>query len=130
MGKRCNTGIEGGLTVEAAFVMSVVMLALVWVIRTAWTVHDQTTGAAVLYEALDTARRRDNDIPAHELAAGYGGKRWVRLLYQDGDIQLTQRGNSWAGTAATDDWQKEIQIDEFEPETFLRRVYGLLKQGE
>lgn len=128
--KQC--AVAGSLTVEAAGVMAVTLLAVATMLQASCRLHDGTVGAMVLHEMVETARHEKELDPAEaaRLAKGH-----MKLLFADGSMELKNGGNALQGhtiqgKAKAGSWEKEIEGQCFRPETFMRRITLLEQLGE
>lgn len=119
--------VAGSLTVEAAGVMAITLLAVAAMLQASCRLHDRTVGAMVLHEVVETARHEKGLNP--EEAARLGEGR-LKLLYAAGSLELKNRGNAIHGKVRADEWVKEIKGQCFRPETFMRRITLLERLGE
>lgn len=119
--------MAGSLTIEAAGVMAITLLAVAAMLQSSCRLHDRTVGAMVLHEVVETARHEKGLDPKE--AARLGEDR-LKLLYAVGSLELENRGKAIHGKARAGQWKKEIKSRCFRPETFLRRITLLEQLGE
>lgn len=129
---RSRHTVAGSLTVEAAGVMAVTLLAVATMLQAACRLHDRTVGAMVLHEMVETARHEKELDPAEAARLGAGH---MKLLFTEGSLELKKRGNALQGYAiqgktGAGSWEKEIEGQCFRPETFMRRITLLEQLGE
>lgn len=100
---------EGSYSVEAAFVMGVVLFAMVALIQTAYAQCRQTTGRMRLQEMVEVLRHRESEAGDSLMleAAAY------QLQAKKGQFKVK-------GRAEGDNWSLEIESDRYEPEEFMR----------
>lgn len=121
--------LQGSFTVEAAYIMALVFLVTAVIIRQAGRLHDETAGAMVLHEGVEKSRHEKQEDP--DKIARKGEENMGLLLsfplYQ---MSLEKRGRQIRGFGAGGDWGYSIEIEEFRPECFLRKVTLLEDLGE
>lgn len=121
--KRC---VSGSFTVEAAFVMAIVLWALLFSIQTAYRVRDQTAGAMALQEAVQRLRHNESELP--EEAVVWAEKRAGKPFSWEGyEFELKTSGNLITGkrvnaSAAGGRWKLSLEQKVFDPENFLRMM--------
>ena len=71
-------GMEGSYTLEAAIVVSVVILSLWTMIHRAYQLHDQVTGNMILHEAVELSVHGEE--PDFLKEPGQAVKRWTGFL--------------------------------------------------
>lgn len=124
---------RGSYTVEAAFIMALVLWAVMVSIQTAYRLRDETTGAMALHEAVLQLCHGEEEEP--EAAASAGMERaghpfsWERY-----EFQMKLKGNLLTGrkveaTGNAGSWSMELEQKVFDPENFLRMI-SLLEQEE
>jgi hypothetical protein len=125
--------ISGSFTVEAAFVMAIVLWALLFSIQAAYRVRDQTAGALALEEAAQRLRHNESELPEEAVswAEKRAGKPFSWNQYQ---FELKTSGNPITGkkvnaSAAGGHWKLSLEQKVFDPENFLRML-TLINQEE
>ena len=119
-----DTGrFSASLTVEAAFVMIIVLFAIGLVIQSAYTLHDEVTGKMILEAVIEEARYNITE----EKKEGYFSERGTkmgnpRLWLGDYRVNIDMTGGKVSGKAAAGEWSAQIELSEFRPELFLRRL--------
>ena len=112
---------QGSLTVEAACVMAIVLMAIGVLIYEAGRMHDETAGAMVLCEAVKKARH-EKWLNADTAAAFFTKSQRLWLNFPSYDIDIVKRGQKLNGNAWGGGWNREIQMEGFRPELFMRRI--------
>ncbi len=125
--------LRGSFTVEAAFVMAIVLWALLFSIQEAYRLRDEIVGAMALEESVE--RLRHNETELQEEAVLWASRRagrpfsWKKYEFQlsiSGDL-LTGRKVKASGTGES--WKLELEQGVFDPENFLR-LLTLMNQEE
>lgn len=125
-GWRKKDGLEGSYTVEAAWVMSVVLLAIVSVIRFAYGVHDESVGSMVLQEAVEVLRHGEEADQEEVRRIGLD-KAGRMYSFESYGLELDLGKRKVRGHATGGRWGLEVEQDVFNPEGFLR-MWALLEQ--
>ncbi len=121
-----NKGISGSFTVEAAFVMTIVLWALLFSIQAAYGVRDETVGAMALQEAVQRLRHNESELP--EQAVAWAEKRAGKpFSWERYEFQLSTSGNLITGkkvdaAAAGGRFKLSLEQKVFDPENFLRMM--------
>lgn len=100
---------EGSYTVEAAFVMSLILYVMVFLIQTAYSECRQAVGTMRLQEMVEILRHQEEDGPA--------------ALSKDGAayrLRAEKGGGSVMGHAEGASWSLDIKSGIYEPEEFMR----------
>ena len=128
-GKREQRRLPASLTVEAAYVMGIVLFAMAVLLRYGFQLHDQVTGNAVLNEGIELlGHSEEPDIGA---LSQRGSRRMEYALSgRQFQIRLQEEGEGYSGTTGGLRYQKEIKDKGFHPERFLRQVTLLEGLGE
>jgi len=108
--------LAGSYTIEAAFIMALVLWAVLFSVQAAYRLRDETVGAMALQGASEYLRHGE-EIAAEEAVA-----------YAE---RLAGRPFSWSGSASGKGgtWSLSIRQNEYDPENFLR-MCSLLNQEE
>ena len=120
--------LKASLTVEAAWIMAMVLLSVSVMLQQAARIHDETKAAMGLHEALEKGRS------AKELEASASGaqEHLGRLMFfPDCDLAIKEKGQRIYGVSRDGKWKREIEAGRFRPETFLRKITlieGLVKE--
>lgn len=109
--------LSGSYTVEAAFVMSAVLLVMSALIRFAYLQCRQTTGVMRLHEMVEIMAHREQ-----------GEERW-NLDSAAYEIYVERKGGRIEGRILGDGWERTIQSRVFEPEEWIRKS-TLLPESE
>jgi hypothetical protein len=120
---------KGSFTIEAAYIMAMVLITVAVIIGQAGKNHDRAAGAMVLHEAVEKSRH-EREESAGELAARH--QEYMRLLlsFPSYELQMEKKGRTVTGTGTGGDWNYVIEMKEFRPERFLRQVTLLESLGE
>ena len=112
---------RGSFTVEAACVMSVVLLSLAVFIGKAGQVHDETAAAMVLHEAVEKCRHEKN-LRSQEAELFFRENKGLMLQFVDLHLSIQEKGEKRIGKVSGGKWKKQIEVKEFRPEQFLRKI--------
>lgn len=121
--------LKGSLTVEAAWIMAVVLLAAACMIRTAGRLHDTTKGAMILHEMTEKYRH-EKELLAEDGAGDLQDRGDLWMSFQEFALDIEEKGKWRQGKAEGGDWEHRIQMEVFRPETFLRRITLIEDLGE
>lgn len=113
--------LKGSLTVEAAWIMAMVLLSISVMLQQAGRIHDEAKAAMGLHEAVEKGRHGS----AKELDASVSGaqEHMGRLMFfPDCNLTIKERGQKICGEARGGKWEKKIEAERFRPEIFLRRI--------
>lgn len=122
--------LRASFTVEAAMVLGIVFLALAAVIKEAYILHDTVTGSMILEETMEKAAYNCDIEKDETYLISYGEKRGnPRLWLGTYEIGLNIEERKVNGRAAAGDWNMQMEIKRFRPETFLRRAEALKEMG-
>lgn len=122
--------LHASFTVEATFILSVVLMTMAFVIKSAYVSHDQITGIMILEETVEKMRCAWEKEEISGLARDgelLGNPRLWLGAYQ---IQLDEEGKKAKGRASAGEWSGEIEMAKFQPGQFLRRYQALKAIGE
>ena len=109
MKKRSGKKYETSYTVEASFIMAVVLFAMVSLIQFTYRQCRQTTGNMRLQELVEVLRHRES-APGDSLSAG-------GLTYQ---IEAKRGLLNVSGSVKGENWSLYIESGIYEPEEFMR----------
>ncbi|WP_124068347.1 hypothetical protein [Clostridium sp. E02] len=125
--------LKGSYTIEAAFVMSIVLWAMLVSIQAAYCIRDEVVGSMAMAESVQRLRHNESESPgdADNWAKNRAGKpfSWKEYEYniQMSGNPITGRKVNAFGRAGR--WNLLIEQSVFDPENFLRMV-TLLDQEE
>lgn len=127
--KKKSGSLSGSLTVEAACVMGMVLLAVAMMIHEAGRIHDETKGAMVLHEAVEKGRHeRHINIEADGLGAEEN--MGFRMSFPSYQVSLKKRPGRIQGDGKGGKWDRRIESREFRPERFLRQITLIESLGD
>ena len=128
-----NRRLNGSYTVEAAFVMAVILFSLMISIQSAYRLRDEVAGGMALAESVQRLRHNETEPPGdaekwaiHRAGTPFSWKEYQFELNLSGNF-LT--GKRIKGTAAGGRWKLELEQQVFDPENFLRKL-TLISQEE
>lgn len=121
--------LKGSFTVEAAGVMAVILFGIGTVITEAGRIHDQVSGAMTVHEAAEKARHEKN-MDLGEMEAFFQRNKGLRLRMKGDRLSLGKEGKWIRAKGRAENWEKEVRLRRFRPETFLRKITLIEKLGE
>ena len=128
-----NKRLNGSYTVEAAFVMAVILFSLMISIQSAYHLRDEVAGAMALAESVQRLRHNETESPGdaaswaiHRVGTPFSWKEYQFELNLSGNL-LT--GKRIKGIGAGGRWKLELEQQVFDPENFLRKL-TLISQEE
>lgn len=112
-------------------VLGVVFLTLGAVIKQAYVLHDEVTGSMILEETLERARcnrdeKKDEDYFKRQGEQEGNPRLWLGAY----EVELRMDGATILGNARAGDWELQMEMKRFEPETFLRRIEAIRALGK
>ena len=122
-------GLSGSYTVEAAVVMTVVVMSVWTMIRAACGLHDRVTSGMILHEMVELwAHEEQLDLGQAE---ALGGEALKHLFLSKGDsISLEEKRESVGGSLSGKEQGFQIQMSRFKPQDFLRKMTLLEELGQ
>ncbi|MBE5980028.1 MAG: hypothetical protein E7249_12955 [Paenibacillaceae bacterium] len=128
-----NKRLNGSYTVEASFVMAVILFSLMMSIQSAYRLRDEVAGAMALAETVQRLRHNETESPGdainwavHRAGTPFSWKEYQFELNLSGNL-LT--GKRIKGTGVGGRWKLELEQQVFDPENFLRKL-TLISQEE
>lgn len=119
----CVMRLSASYTIEAAYVMAVVLIALVTMILGAYHIHDETAGAMAVQEAVEKSSYLE------EVWTGKENDEIRKVYLKDSyHVQVKQNGKNITGIGTGMRWSLEIQRKKYEPEGFLRLI-SIVQEG-
>ena len=128
-----KTRLNGSYTIEAAFVMAIILFALMVTIQSAYRLRDEVVGSMALAESVQ--RLRHNETESLTDASKWAVRRagtpfsWNGYQYEMRESGNLITGRSVTGTGRGGDWELEMKARVFDPENFLRML-TLINQEE
>ncbi len=107
-GRACRR-FSASYTVEASYVMAIVILSLAVLIRTAYGQCVEFTGFMRLHYMVEFVRSREAETEKKLSLSGGGGS-------------VQRKDDEVSGTAVGDGWEKEIEASVHEPEKLMRML--------
>lgn len=126
--------LSGSYTVEAAFVMAIVLWALLFSIQAAYRLRDEVAGSMALGESVE--RLRHNETELQEDADLWASRRAGRpFSWKHYEFQVSISGNPVTGRkvkayGAGGSWKLELEQGVFDPENFLRLLTLMNQEDE
>lgn len=121
--------VSASFTVEAAFVMAIVLFVMGFVIKKSYILYDEVTGAMILEESLENTRYNEADAEMGKYFAKKGEQQGnPRLWLGQYEIIITETDGWVKGGAGAGGWQTQIEMRRHDPKRFLRRIQALLEK--
>lgn len=119
IGIRRKHSLPASCTVEASYVMAIVILSLALLIRTAYEQCRETTGVMRLQHIVEFVRCQEDG-------------QQKEFSFQDISGNALRKVDTVYGTAAGSDWKKEIESDVYEPENRMRMltIFDNMAEGD
>ena len=114
--------LKGSFTVEAAGVMAVILFGIGTIITEAGRIHDQVSCAMTVHEAAEKARH-EKTVDLEEIEAFFQKNKGLRLHMKDDRLSLREEGKWIRAAGRAENWEKEIRLRRFRPETFCGRLH-------
>ena len=116
------------MTVEASFVMAVVLFTCMALVKEGFQIHSRTTGMLILMDAAEQVQSSMEKEQSEKECEDWAN-RALKAYYRCGDrkITLNRRGQHLEGSLKNGKGETEgmIEIELFDPERFLRMVRAL-----
>ena len=112
--------LRGSYTVEAAFVMGMLLLAVTQGVLWTYRLKDQVVGAMILEEAVEWVRY-DEETPL-----GENLQKGLEIL--GFGVRIADEGTYLEGTVEKNGQKRELSMKRYEPEEFLRKV-SMIEEG-
>lgn len=129
--RRCGAAVRpaGSFTVEAAYIMAMVLMCTSVMVHHAARVRDEAVGSMSLHEAVEKGRHEKKaDLEeVSEAVLGHTGRPMTFSRYK---MNLERHGSRILGRGQGGKWAHEIEGERFRPETFLRRITLIESLGE
>lgn len=125
--------LGGSYTIEAAFVMAIVLWALLFAVQAAYRLRDEVVGSMALTETVERLRHSETEQP--EEADLWALRRAGRpFSWKQYEFKVHMSGNAITGrkvkaTGAGGNWKLDLEHGVFDPENFLR-LLTLINQEE
>ena len=119
-GSLYDVRIPAMFTIEAAFVLGIVFMSLALLIRYAYAEHDKVTGTMILEEMVIRTRREEEDSETYFETMGEQQGN-PRLWFDEYKVDISRERDMVSGKASSGEWEKEIEVDIFQPSTYLRK---------
>lgn len=125
--------LRGSYTIEAAFVMSIVLWVILVSIQTAYYIRDEVVGSMAMAESVQRLRHNESESP--DDADNWAKKRaGTPFSWKEYEYKIRLSGNPITGRKVDAQgkagrWNLLIEQKVFDPENFLRLV-TLIDQEE
>ena len=112
-------------TVEAAAVMSLVLLVLCTLIQNAYRIHDETCGAMALQQRVEKLRHQEKGDRINIERE----QRVSRLLSKEWRLETSVNRNTVKGEIQNNGWSIKLETEIYDPENFMRMI-SIFDNGE
>jgi hypothetical protein len=125
--------LRGSYTIEAAFVMAIVLWALMVSVQASYRLRDEVVGSMALEESVQRLRHNETEPP--DEAAVWAAQRagnpfsWKRYEFQIKMVGNPVTGKRVEACGKAGTWKLEMEQGVFDPENFLRML-TLINQEE
>lgn len=118
--------LHGSYTVEAAFIMAIVLWALIVSVQAAYRLRDEVVGSMALGETVQRLRHNETE-PSDEAALWAARRAGNPFSWKKYDFQIKMAGNPVTGrrveaNGSAGTWKLEMEQGVFDPENFLRML--------
>lgn len=128
-----KTRLEGSYTVETAFVMAIVLWAVLFSIQAAYRLRDETVGAMALHGAAEYLchgeERTEEEAEAYAKRLAGIPFSWSSYKFNIEQTDTVLKSHRIRASAKGGTWSLEISQSEYDPENFLR-MCSLLDREE
>ena len=100
--------LRGSYTIEASFVMALVLWALLFSVQSAYRLRDEVVGAMALTESAERLSHNETELPLDEFQVHLSGNPIIGKK-----VKAAGKGGRWS---------LELERDVFDPENFLRML--------
>ena len=128
---RKNRKYRASFTIEAVFVLGVVMVCICGLIGFVYRTHDTVTGKMILEEVLIQARKIENTDAVMERSERYRLEAYgetlgnPRLWLGAYDLDIQIKHDIVKGKASAGDWSQEMEMHTFHPGDTLLKFEAL-----
>ncbi len=125
--------LRGSYTIEASFVMALVLWALLFSVQSAYRLRDEVVGAMALAESAERLSHNEAEPPS-EAVLWASNRAGTPFSWKEYQFQVYLSGNPITGKKVKASgkggwWSLELERDVFDPENFLRML-ALIHQEE
>ena len=113
--------LKGSLTVEAAYVIAVVLMSLAGLMKFSFKIHDEVSANFVMNEGMEIAGHSRN--PDLLSISESGNERLEYALYlRDSKLGLEGEGKKLSAKFTSEEYTKLMSDKGFEPEKLMRMI--------
>ncbi len=118
--------LRGSYTIEASFVMALVLWALLFSVQSAYRLRDEVVGAMALTESAERLSHNETELPS-EASLWASNRAGTPFSWKQYEFQVRLSGNSITGKKVKaagkgGQWSLELEREVFDPENFLRML--------
>lgn len=118
---KTGSELKGSLTVEAAYIMAIVIMSLAGLIKFSFKVHDEVSAGFVMNEGIEIAGHSKK--PDLQDIAERGEKRLEYAVYlRDHRLSLEEDGGRLSAKFISEEYTKLMSDKGFEPEKLMRMI--------
>lgn len=115
----------GSYTVEATWIMAIVLFSIISMLRFAYGLHDETKGSMILMESIERARHGEG-LDMESICQDGLQNAGAMYSFQSYDLKISTKKKHVTGIASGGKWGLEVTRTVYNPEGFLR-MWALLE---
>lgn len=112
---------QASFTIEAAWIMAIVLTVCATVIRESGRMHDETKTAMLLHETVEKGRHEKGE-ELEELSEELEESVGLLLRFSSWDQSVREKNGRFTAEGEGGGWRYVIEMRRFRPESFLRSV--------
>lgn len=116
---------KASITIEAAYVMAILLFAIVFALQFAYTQRDDTLQSMITHELLEEALHIEEDYAGSDIdtTISYGIDRMYGMGSLSGsEIEIKNSLGNVEAMSNSGSKEKSIKTDSFDPENWMRMV--------
>ncbi len=116
---------KASITIEAAYVMAILLFAIVFALQFAYTQRDDTLQSMITHELLEEALYIEEDYAGDDIDSivAYGTDRMYGMGSLSGSaIEINKSLGSAEAVTNSKSKEKSIKAEGFDPETWMRMI--------
>ena len=116
---------KASITIEAAYVMAILLFAIVFALQFAYTQRDDTLQSMITHELLEEAVHIEEDYAGSDIdtTISYGTDRMYGMGSLSGsEIEIKNSLGNVEAMSNSGSKEKSIKTDSFDPENWMRMV--------
>lgn len=116
---------RASITIEAAYVMAILLFAIAFALKFAYKQRDDTLQSLITHELLEEALHIEEEYTGSDIAAieGYGAERMYGMGgLSESLIEINKGTGSVEAISDSGDKEKKIKAGSFDPENWMRMI--------